>query len=136
MYVISYFCTPNEKVGIKMSPAKYISWLINAKNHCQIVISSLKNVAESLNFSTQACLDFWFGSIHNSHAYDVRCFGFLDTLLHKPLYIVKSDAAWPTYLKIWRHMWMLPFAKTVAPMNNSVRRFLLTYRGLINFFTA
>ena len=98
MYVISYFCTPNEKVGIKMSPAKYISWLINAKNHCQIVISSLKNVAESLNFSTQACLDFWFGSIHNSHAYDVRCFGFLDTLLHKPLYIVKSDAAWPTYL--------------------------------------
>ena len=23
-------------------------------------------------------------------------------------YVVKSDAARPTYLKIWRHMWMLP----------------------------
>ena len=25
-------------------------------------------------------------------------------------YLVKSDAAWPTYLKIWRHMGMLQFS--------------------------
>ena len=25
-------------------------------------------------------------------------------------YLVKSDAAWPTYIKIWRHMGMLQFS--------------------------
>ena len=46
--------------------------------------------------------------------YDVRCFGGifdLPTLIRyftTLTYLVKSDAAWPTYLKIRHHMWMLP----------------------------
>ena len=48
----------------------------------------------------------------------------------------KSDAAWPTYLKIWRHMWMLFFRKSyLFYLVLKVSFYKITLK-LINFLPA